>query len=204
MTEGFNIYPQDWRAPKIGLLGGSFNPAHAGHFQISLLALRRLQLQEVWWLVSPQNPLKLTEDMAPYNKRLASAKSQARDNRIKVSGVEIFLNTRYTIDTLKRLLIRFPRHRFVWIMGADNLMQITRWHRWNEIFGTVPIAVFDRPSYSFQALAGIASTRYEHYRLKGYSGNTLANHHPPKWMFLWGSNNRKSSTAIRKTEQWNM
>ena len=135
-------------ARRIGILGGSFNPAHDGHRHISLEALKRLRLDEVWWLVSPQNPLKPQEGMAPFEDRIEKAKSVADHPRIRVTDIEKGFATTYTAETLARLCRRFPNQRFVWLMGADNLSQISRWNRWTRIFHTVPVAVFDRPSYS--------------------------------------------------------
>ena len=120
----------DHRNRRIGLLGGSFNPAHAGHRYISTEALRRLDLDEVWWLVSPQNPLKSQSGMAPFSQRLSHAASVARHPRIRVSAIEAEMGTRYTADTLAMLVRRFPAARFVWLMGADNLMQIPKWRDW--------------------------------------------------------------------------
>ncbi|MBH62490.1 MAG: nicotinic acid mononucleotide adenylyltransferase [Alphaproteobacteria bacterium] len=187
------------RGPRVGLLGGSFNPAHLGHRHISLLALKRLHLDQIWWLVSPQNPLKPVAGMAPYADRLASARKIAGDRRIHISEAEADLGTRYTVDTLRGLRQRHPHNRFVWIMGADNLIQITKWHQWIEIFETVPVAVFDRPTYSFQALASTAAKRYARCRLKEHEGGTLADRAPPAWIFLWGSNDPTSATALRAT-----
>ena len=188
--------------PRVGLLGGSFNPAHAGHRNISLLALKRLQLDQVWWLISPQNPLKSTAGMAPYAERLASARETAGNRRIQISEAEAELGTQYTVDTLQALRRQHTHHRFVWIMGADNLLQVTQWRQWIDIFKTVPVAVFDRPTYSFQALAGTAATRFARCRLKEHEGGTLADRDPPAWIFLWGSNDPTSATALREnTEQ---
>ena len=183
----------------MGLLGGSFNPAHAGHLRISLLALERLNLDQVWWLISPQNPLKPTAGMAPYAERFSSAREVARDRRIRISEAEAEFGTRYTADTLRRLRRRRPRHRFVWIMGADNLIQITAWRRWIEIFETAPVAVVDRPTYSFRALAGGAAARYARRRLNGREERLLADRAPPAWVFLRGSNDPTSATALRES-----
>ena len=131
---------------RVGLLGGSFNPAHEGHLHISRLALDHLGLDELWWLVSPRNPMKPARGMASFDERLAGARTVAADPRIAVSGIERRLGTRYTADTLRALGARFPRIAFVWVMGADNLAQISRWKDWTAIFEAVPIAVFDRPS----------------------------------------------------------
>ena len=201
MTEPASRRQREPRGPRVGLLGGSFNPAHSGHLHISLLALKRLQLDEVWWLVSPQNPLKPTTGMAPYAERLASAREAADDRRIRVSEAESELGTRYTVDTLQGVRQRHPHHRFVWIMGADNLIQVTRWQRWADIFDTVPVAVFDRPTYSFRALAGTAAKRYARRRLKEHEGGTLADQDPPAWIFLWGSNDPTSATALRESAE---
>ncbi len=190
------------RGPRTGLLGGSFNPAHSGHLRISLLALRRLDLDRVWWLVSPQNPLKPAAGMAPYAERLESARAAARDRRIRISEAEAELGTRYTADTLRGLRRRHPRHRFVWIMGADNLIQVTRWRRWTEIFEAAPVAVFDRPTYSFRALAGAAAARYARRRVNEREGGTLADRAPPAWTFLRGSNDPTSATALREGAGW--
>ncbi len=135
-----------------GLMGGSFNPAHGGHRAISLSAMAVLGLDEVWWLVSPGNPLKEADDMAPLAARLASAERQARGARIVPTAIEARLGTRYTVDTLARLVRLYPRRRFIWIMGADNLVQFDRWRDWRRIARTMPIAVIARPGYDRAAL----------------------------------------------------
>lgn len=131
-----------------GLLGGSFNPAHGGHRRISLYALEALGLEEVWWLVSPGNPLKPAAGMAPLPVRLASAERMARRAPIRPTAIEARLGTRYTVDTLRRLVRLHPHRRFIWLMGADNLAQFHRWKDWRGIARTVPIAVIGRPGYS--------------------------------------------------------
>ena len=141
---------------RIGLLGGSFNPAHAGHRAISLAALDALGLDEVWWLVSPGNPLKAPENMAPFATRLASARAQARRARIRPSDIEARLGTRFTVDTLAALVRRYPNHRFIWLMGADNLGQFHLWRDWRKIAHEVPIAVIARPGYDHYAHAAVA------------------------------------------------
>ncbi len=130
---------------KVGLLGGSFNPAHEGHLHITKMCLKALGLDRVWWLVSPGNPLKPVKGMAPFAERLASAEAMARDPRIVVSDIETRLGTRYTADTLAALTGRFPEIRFVWLMGADNMLQFPKWRNWREIAETVPIAVYPVP-----------------------------------------------------------
>lgn len=138
--------------PFIGLLGGSFNPAHGGHRRISLFAQAALGLDEVWWLVSPGNPLKPRAGMAPLAARYASAQAQARRAPIRVTAIERELGTRYTVDTLARLQRRYPKIRFVWIMGADNLAQFHQWRRWRDIARIMPIAVVARPGYDGAAM----------------------------------------------------
>lgn len=185
------------RNGRVGLLGGSFNPAHAGHLRISRIALERLGLDQVWWLVSPQNPLKPEAGMAPLGERLAAAAGIARDPRIHVTGIEQTLGTRYTVDTLAVLRRRFPRVRFVWIMGADNLIQIARWHRWPEVFAIVPVAVFTRPPYSLRALTGVAARRFATARRRESRARALADLPPPAWVFLTTWPNAVSATRIR-------
>lgn len=185
------------RRRRVGLLGGSFNPAHGGHLHISREALKRLALDEVWWLVSPQNPLKPRAGMAPLAERLETARAVARDRRIKVTDIERRLGTVYTADTLAALTRRFPRLRFVWLMGADNLLQISRWERWENIFRLVPIAVFARPSYSLRSLSGPAARRYARWRLRLRDARRLAETDPPAWVFLPVRLDPRSATDIR-------
>jgi len=144
-------------ASRIGILGGSFNPAHRGHRAISLAALRALDLDEVWWLVSPGNPLKEGRgDMAPFSARFASAVKMARHAPIRVSAIEQRLGTRFTVDTIDSIVRLFPKKRFVWLMGADNLAQFHQWRGWRQIASTVPIAVIARPGYDGAAHAAPA------------------------------------------------
>jgi nicotinate-nucleotide adenylyltransferase len=141
---------------RIGLLGGSFNPAHRGHRRISLAAMDALGLDEVWWLVSPGNPLKAAKVMASFEARLASAREQAKGARIRVSDFERRAGTRYTVDTLAALKRRFPEHRFIWLMGADTVAQFHQWRRWRDLASSVPIAVIHRPGYDATARAAPA------------------------------------------------
>lgn len=181
---------------RIGLLGGSFNPAHAGHLHISVEALRRLRLDQVWWLVSPQNPLKSTDGMAPLIDRLNSADRWALHPAIRVSDLETRLGTRYTVDTVHALKRRFPDHRFVWLMGADNMVQFPRWARWREIAEAVPIAVFARNRMAHRALAGRLAGCYAHNRVR--DPRVLVQAHPPAWSFLFIPPHPASSTALRR------
>jgi nicotinate-nucleotide adenylyltransferase len=180
-------------------LGGSFNPAHRGHLHLSLMALRRLGLDEVWWMVSPQNPLKPVAGMAPFAARLAGAREvAARHRHIRVTDIEDRLGrSYYTADTLKRLTRRYPDLRFVWLMGSDNLVQLPRWARWTEIFRTAPIAVFDRPSYTQKALVGAAAQRFARYRVPDIRARRLAETKPPAWVFFHTRLDATSATRIR-------
>ncbi|WP_419797841.1 MAG: nicotinate-nucleotide adenylyltransferase [Terasakiella sp.] len=182
----------------VGLLGGSFNPAHSGHVYISELALRKLKLDHVWWLVSPQNPLKPTKGMAPLAQRVASAQKVVRNSRIQITTLETQLNTRYTADTLVALKRRYPNIRFVWIMGADNLASFHRWKDWQKIFGTCGIAIFHRPSYALRALSSLAAQRFAHCRLSDRKASVLKGKTPPSWVFLPIRGMPISASEIRK------
>jgi nicotinate-nucleotide adenylyltransferase len=184
-------------AIRIGLLGGSFNPAHEGHRGISLEALKRLRLHRVWWLVSPQTPLKTTDEMQSYAARFASARRIADHPRLVVSDLERRLDTRYTVDTLKRLTER-RGHRFVWLLGADNLAQLPRWHRWRQLVRLAPIAVFDRQPYSYPAMVGQVATAHAGRRKPERAAAKLAEAHPPAWVYLRQRRYPVSSTEIRR------
>ena len=186
---------------RIGLLGGSFNPAHGGHLHISREALKRLDLDEVWWLVSPQNPLKPPAGMAPFAERLGQAAAvAAADRRIKVSDIEARLGTTYTADTIAALRRRLPRARFVWLMGGDNLVQFPYWQRWQDIFRTVPIAVFDRPGTAPKALTGQAAQRFAGARIPQRAARRLASLPPPAWVFFHIRLDPRSATRIRAAQ----
>lgn len=188
---------------RVGLLGGSFNPAHDGHRHIARLALRRLRLDQVWLLVSPGNPLKPRAGMAPFVERLAGAGSIADGRRILASGIEAALRTRYTVDTLRLLRRRFPRVRFVWVMGADILAELPRWRRWLEIAGAMPFAVLPRPHYNHRALAGQAAHRLGAHRRPAREA-TLLPGAAPGWVFLPERQNTLSATAIRQAAEGNV
>lgn len=182
----------------IGLLGGSFNPAHKGHLHISRMFLKRLGLDRVWWLVSPQNPLKPTADMAAFQTRLEKARKIARANpRIEISDIEARLGAVYTVEMLESLTRALPRVRFVWLMGADNLCQIDRWRRWEDIFRCVPVAIYDRPAYSCPAAASKAARRFAAFQAKEREAKSLASRRPPAWIFLRGALDPTSATALR-------
>jgi nicotinate-nucleotide adenylyltransferase len=184
------------RKLRVGLLGGSFNPAHAGHRYISLEALKRLELDQVWWLVSPQNPLKPEAGMAALAERVARAVKVARHARLRVLPLETRLGTRYTADTLRRLAA-WPGHRFVWLMGADNLAQLPRWRHWRAILATCPVAVFERHPYSYPAMAGSVAHGLAAARLSEPRAADLADSAPPAWAFLRLRPHPASATAIR-------
>jgi nicotinate-nucleotide adenylyltransferase len=182
---------------RIGLLGGSFNPAHEGHRYISLLALKKLALHEIWWMVSPQNPLKTATDMAPFAERVSSARRVARHPRIRVTEIEQRLGSVYTAETLRLLLPRFPHSRFVWLMGADNLQQIWEWRYWQRIFTSIPIAVFARSSYSHRVLSGKAACYFASARVPESRAHHLAELPPPAWVFFHMRPHAQSATSIR-------
>jgi len=188
--------PRDTRR-RIGLLGGSFNPAHEGHRHVSLEALRRLGLDEVWWLVSPQNPLKSDTGMEPLATRLARAKRIAHHSRIKVEAPELALGTRFTLDTVRALKRVYPRARFVWLMGADILPQLVRWQDWRQLFAAIPIAAFARPGWSYSALQSSAPRAFARHRLNAEHARLLADSVPPAWCFIPGRLDTHSATAIR-------
>ena len=182
---------------RIGLLGGSFNPAHDAHRDISLFALKRLKLDRVWWLVSPGNPLKDVSALPDLDARISAAQEIASDPRIVVTGIEAELRTRYTVDTIAKLRRRFPRARFVWLMGADNLSQFSRWRQWQTIAELLPIAVIDRPSHGLRASASSAAQRLARHRLDETKAQQLTDCEPPAWVFLRGLKLPLSSTQLR-------
>ena len=183
---------------RVGLLGGSFNPAHAGHLHISQQALKLLGLDEVWWLVSPQNPLKSEAGMTALRDRLDEARRIAHDQRqILVTAVEAELVTRYTVDTLDALRQHYPDIDFVLLAGADILEELPRWRDWERVFQTVPIAVFARKPYTLTVLSGLAARRFAQFRIPEEEASTLSGRTPPAWVFLHIREHPASATAIR-------
>ncbi len=184
----------------VGLLGGSFNPAHAGHRHISVEALRRLGLDEVWWLVSPQNPLKSDAGMAPLATRVAAAGWAANHRRIRVSDLEVDLGTRFAVDTVAALQRRYPNVAFIWLMGADNLAQFHRWSRWRRLAARVPIAVFARPGYMATALAAPAMAWFGHRRHAATAARRWREWRLPAIVVLDIRMSPLSATAIRRAD----
>jgi len=182
---------------KVGLLGGSFNPAHEGHAHVAETALARLGLDAVIWLVSPQNPLKSSHETAPLASRIASARKQARGPRMLVSDAETRIQARYTLDTLRVLKARHPGVHFVWLMGADNLASFHRWKGWVEIMNETPVAVISRPWAAMKARLSPAAKRFARYRRPSASARLLPHVAPPAWVFIRGPFNYLSSTALR-------
>lgn len=182
---------------KIGLLGGSFNPAHAGHLHISKEAIKRLGLDEVWWILSPQNPLKSKSEIAEYDLRLQKAKAVAAKNpQIKICEIEAEQGLQYTIDTLHALKKKYPKHQFVWTMGADNLLQFHQWKSWQEIFTLLPIAVFNRDIKQQSALESVAARTFADKRIKrGYK--RLVEASAPCWAYISMRKHPESATRLR-------
>ncbi|MBL9058441.1 MAG: nicotinate-nucleotide adenylyltransferase, partial [Mangrovicoccus sp.] len=178
---------------RIGLLGGSFDPPHAGHVHLTRTALRSFGLDAVWWLVSPGNPLKPTGP-APMARRIAAARSVIRHPRVTVTDIEARLGTRMTADTLERLTAIYPGVRFVWLMGADNLASIHKWERWPEIFARVPVGVIARPGDPLWARTAHAARLFRRNRLSEPAAPLLGQSLPPVWCYLRGPQVAESST----------
>lgn len=189
---------------RIGLLGGSFNPPHAAHRAASLLALKKLALDRVWWLVTPGNPLKDTRDLPPLSERIAAAEALADHPRIDVTGFEADIGLKYSCDTIRWLLKECPSVRFVWLMGADNLKTFHRWKNWREIFSMLPLAVIDRAGLSLTATSGAAAHHFARARIPENRARSLAEREPPAWIYLHGLKSGLSSTALRAGKKQNL
>ena len=190
--------PPAFPSMRIGLLGGSFNPAHEGHLHISLEAIKRLRLHRLWWLITPGNPLKSASRLAPLDERLAQALRVATHPKIEVTAFEAGLASPYACDTIGFLLERYPAVRFVWIIGGDNLAQFHKWRNWAEIFASIPIFVADRPAHRHVALASPAARRFAEAYVPESDAGRLAACPPPAWSYVSLPLCRTSSTAIRR------
>jgi nicotinate-nucleotide adenylyltransferase len=190
---GFHLEP----GMRVGLFGGSFNPAHEGHAHVAETAMRRLNLDKVIWLVSPQNPLKSSAETAGLADRMDGARRWARGPGMIVSDAETRLGSQYTIDTVRALKVRFPRVRFVWIMGADSLATFHRWRGWTQIMREVPVAVISRPWISLKSRFSPAAIRFRRFRRTSGEAMGLPAARPPAWVFLRGRFNYQSSTQLR-------
>lgn len=186
---------------KIGLFGGSFNPPHEAHRAASMLALKKLGLDRVWWLVTPGNPLKNNAKLPPLEKRIEAARKVAASPRIDVTGVEAELGTRYTFDTVTRLRQRRPGVDFVFIVGADNLAHLHRWERWRALLRKVALAVVDRPEFELSSLAAPAAVAFGQFRITENKARMIPRLRPPAWVFLRGLKSELSSTALRKLKK---
>lgn len=196
MWQGF---PHAERGQVVGLLGGSFDPAHEGHAHITREAIKRLHLDQVWWLVSPGNPLK-PRPPAPLAQRMARARAVMRHPKVKVTDLEARLGTRYTHATLQALRARYPGVHFVWLMGADNLAQLHRWERWQDILRAVPVAVLARPGKGLKARLSRAAQVFRQKRLA--RGEALEFRRPPVWAFVNLPLHEASSSDIRARGEW--
>tara|TARA_R110002073_G_scaffold14779_8_gene59693 strand:- start:447 stop:1073 length:627 start_codon:yes stop_codon:yes gene_type:complete len=194
-------FPHARAGQVIGLLGGSFDPAHSGHVHISKAALQRFGLDRVWWLVSPGNPLK-RHGPAPLKDRLQAARAMMQHPRVTVTGIEERLGTRYTAQTITALRARYPGVRFVWLMGADNLAQFHLWQDWENIMAQVPVGVLARPGERISARMSKAARVYASARLPGRASELLGRLDPPKWCFVNLPMNAASSSAIRARGEW--
>jgi nicotinate-nucleotide adenylyltransferase len=189
--------PHVEKGMQVGLFGGSFNPPHAGHELVADIALRRLSLDQLWWIVTPGNPLKSTRELAPLAERIQLSEKVAQDPRIKVTAFEAAYHVRYTADTLALVHAKNPGVDFVWIMGADSLRDFHHWERWRQIMLTFPIAVIDRPGATLSFLSSLAAKTFDYARVDERDAPRLARMKAPAWTFVHGPRSVLSSTAIR-------
>jgi nicotinate-nucleotide adenylyltransferase len=185
---------------KIGLFGGSFNPPHEGHLHVCELALRRARLDQIWWLVTPGNPLKDHDGLAPLEQRINACREIANHPQIKITAFEASLNVRYTADTLRLVIQRRPRLKFVWVMGADNLASFHLWQDWRSIAARMPIMVIDRPGATLSYLSAPAALALSRYRIDEDDAPLLPGLNPPAWTFVHGPRNSLSSTKLRELQ----
>jgi nicotinate-nucleotide adenylyltransferase len=195
--------PPHARGMKIGLFGGTFDPPHQAHLGACLLAMKKLGLDAVWWMVTPGNPLKDTRHLSPLDKRISAVRAMTRHPRIYVTGFEADIGTRYTYDTIEYVLDRCPGVNFVWIMGADNLRHFHRWEKWRGIAQMIPFAVVDRLGPSLYAMGGTAGQALARYRIRESAARSLPYRKPPAWVYLHGLKSPLSSTALRNQARQN-
>ena len=181
----------------VGLFGGSFNPPHEGHLLVAEIALRRLGLDQLWWMVTPGNPLKSRRELASLEDRLAMSERLVHDPRIKVTAFEKSLDSAYTARTLAFVKARNPDIRFIWIMGADSLKTFHQWQKWRQIACTFPIAVIDRPGSTLSFLSSRMARAFDYARVDEDDAGTLWKKRAPAWTFIHGPRSALSSTAIR-------
>jgi len=198
------FHPDDLKIPhvengmSVGLFGGSFNPPHDGHVHVVETAMKRLQLDRVWWMVSPGNPLKDNDDLPPLSERIEASRAFIDHPRVDVSGLEASLSVTYSADLVRELVSRFPTVRFVWLMGADNLTNFHHWERWEEIVGNLPIAVIDRPGDTLASRASMVARKFGQARLDERDAALLKNLRAPGWTFIHAPRSPLSSTQLRR------
>lgn len=189
--------PHVEKGMRVGLFGGSFNPPHAGHILVTEIALRRLELDQLWWIVTPGNPLKNNGNLPSLKDRIALSEKIIEDPRVKVTGFEANYNVRFTADTLQKVKGRNPGVHFAWVMGADNLKNFHHWQNWQEIAETFPIAVIDRPDSTLSYLSSVMAKTYDHARQDENDAKRLIQRPAPAWTFIHGPRSPLSSSAIR-------
>lgn len=192
------IMPHVERGQRVGLFGGSFNPPHEGHVLVSEIAIRRLRLDQLWWMVTPGNPLKSKRYLAPLSERVALSEGLAKDPKIRVTAFEQALGSSYTAQVLARVKARNPGVHFIWIMGADNLRDFHHWQQWHKIAMTFPIAVIDRPGATLSFLSSVMAKTFDYARVDERDAPMLGALRAPAWTFIHGPRSSLSSTAIRK------
>lgn len=198
-----SVSRQDLRMPhvepgmRVGLFGGSFNPPHGGHLLVAETAIMRLGLDQLWWIVTPGNPLKDLSGLAPLAERITASRTMINDRRIKVTAFEATFPSRFTADMVATVQMRNPAVNFAWVMGADNLAQFHKWQNWQSIAASVPIAVVDRPGSTLSFLSAPAAQYLRRYRVDEGDAQNLLSRVPPAWTFLHGPRSSQSSTALR-------
>ena len=186
---------------RIGLFGGSFNPSHFGHRLVSRQTMKHLDLDAIWWLVTPANPLKDNHDLAPLKERVKNARALITQPNIYVTGFEAAHGFKYSYDSLSYLKKTLPERKLVWIMGADSFIDFHKWQHWKNIANLMPMAIYSRPNNNLKALASKAAIYLKNYRLDESDAKILANSPAPKWVFLNGKMSELSSSKIRKNQK---